>query len=64
MLAINFAFSWLNTKQIMSKIGRANEQNRQNLEELQKSRVVSNRWTGLWTGSLDWAARLDYWTDL
>ena len=26
--------------------------------------VVSNRWTGLWTGSLDWTARLDYWTDL
>ena len=27
--------------------------------------VVSNHWTGLWTGSLDyWTAGLDYWTDL
>ena len=26
--------------------------------------VVSNCWTGLWTGSLDWTAGLDYWTDL
>ena len=25
--------------------------------------VVSNRWTGLWTGLLDWTAGLDYWTD-
>ena len=23
--------------------------------------VVSNRWTGLWTGSLDWIAGLDCW---
>jgi len=27
-------------------------------------RVVSNHWTGLWTGLLDWTAGLDYWTDL
>ena len=26
--------------------------------------VVSNRWTGLWTGSLDWTAGLDCWTGL
>ena len=26
--------------------------------------VVSNRWTGLWTGLLDWTAGLDYRTDL
>ena len=26
--------------------------------------VVSNHWTGLWTGMLDWTAGLDYWTDL
>ena len=26
--------------------------------------VVSNRWTGLWTGSLDWIAGLDCWTGL
>ena len=26
--------------------------------------VVSNRWTGLWTGLLDWTAGLDYLTDL
>ena len=23
--------------------------------------AVSNRWTGLWTGSVDWIAGLDYW---
>ena len=27
-------------------------------------RVVSNCWTGLWTGSLDWIAGLDCWTGL
>ena len=26
--------------------------------------VVSNCWTGLWTGSLDWIAGLDHWTGL
>ena len=26
--------------------------------------VVSNCWTGLWTGSLDWIAGLDCWTGL
>ena len=25
-------------------------------------RVVSNHWTGLWTGLLDWTDGLDYWT--
>ena len=24
-------------------------------------KAVSNRWTGLWTGSVDWIAGLDYW---
>ena len=24
--------------------------------------VVSNHWTGLWTGLLDWTDGLDYWT--
>ena len=23
--------------------------------------AVSNRWTGLWTGLVDWIAGLDYW---
>ena len=27
-------------------------------------KVVSNRWTGLWTGSLYWTDGLDYWTYL
>ena len=26
--------------------------------------VVSNHWTGLWTGLLDWTGGLDYWTGL
>ena len=26
--------------------------------------AVSNRWTGLWTGSVDWIAGLDCWTGL
>ena len=25
------------------------------------SLAISNRWTGLWTGSVDWIAGLDYW---
>ena len=29
-----------------------------------KKLVVSNCWTGFWTGSLDWTAGLDYWTDV
>ena len=31
----------LNTQQLMSKIGRANEQNRPNLEELQQRKIGS-----------------------
>ena len=27
-------------------------------------RAVSNRWTGLWTGLLDWITELDCWTGL
>ena len=27
-------------------------------------RVVSNHWTGLWTGLLDWTDGLDCWTGL
>ena len=26
--------------------------------------AVSNCWTGLWTGLVDWIAGLDYWTGL
>ena len=33
------ALKGLNTQQIMSKIGRANEQNRPNLEELQQRKI-------------------------
>ena len=31
---------------------------------LQSFSVVSNCWTGLWTGSLDWIAGLECWTGL
>ena len=40
MFAMNCAFNWLNTEQIMSQIGRAEDQNEQNLEELQKNRKL------------------------
>ena len=31
----------------------------ENLSSVAYNEVVSNRWTGLWTGSLDWIAGLD-----
>ena len=42
-------FQLISTEQIMSKIGRANEQNRQNLEELQQ-REIGSFWSIIGSG--------------